>query len=159
MNNSEYQKSLAYHLREGWEIVSEIPSGAQLRKKKTLDPGSGVFIALGILTIPLFGFGLLLILIGVLNYTLFVKDKTKFISANVTFDEQEIAHSWSGNNTGAAIASLIIPGLGQFMQGRRKEGITFFLVALIAWLFLLGWILHTAACIHAAVWDPEKELH
>ena len=54
-------------------------------------------------------------------------------------------------SVGAGIASLFIPGLGQFLTGRPKAGVGYFLVAWAAWLFLLGWIVHFVAAYDAGV--------
>ncbi|MFC4727288.1 hypothetical protein [Coralloluteibacterium thermophilus] len=68
----------------------------------------------------------------------------------------------STGNVIAAICSLIIPGLGQLVQGRVLWAIAWFVLACIAgaitWLLTLsllpfGWfVVSVLACIHAAVY-------
>src|SRR5512140_1828771 len=45
---------------------------------------------------------------------------------------------FSGNPSLPAVASLIIPGLGQYLLGKRQRGIAILLAAL-AQAFLIGW--------------------
>lgn len=57
----------------------------------------------------------------------------------------------------AAIASAIIPGLGQLAQGRLGAAIFFFVIDVVLWLVCLGWIMHIWACIDAAYWEPRPD--
>lgn len=57
----------------------------------------------------------------------------------------------STGNVIAALASFIIPGLGQLLQGRVIAAIAFFLLSAL-WIIGLGWLIHIAACLEAAVW-------
>ena len=50
---------------------------------------------------------------------------------------------------GEAFASLIIPGSGQYDQGRRLLGIGFFLLAAFCWTIGLGWTIHIFAAYEA----------
>jgi TM2 domain-containing membrane protein YozV len=50
-----------------------------------------------------------------------------------------------------ALLSVFIPGLGQLLQGRIMAGITHFIVALIAWLICMGWIVHLFSGIDVLV--------
>jgi TM2 domain-containing membrane protein YozV len=52
----------------------------------------------------------------------------------------------------AAIASAFIPGLGQLLQGRIFTAILLFLVAAVAWVFMLGWLIHLLAALEAFFW-------
>jgi TM2 domain-containing membrane protein YozV len=45
-------------------------------------------------------------------------------------------------NVIAALASFLIPGLGQLLQGRLFPAILFFVFTGILWIFLLGWVIH-----------------
>ncbi len=56
----------------------------------------------------------------------------------------------SGGNVLAALASLIIPGLGQLLQGRLLMAIIHFVLAGALWFFLLGWIIHLWSILDAA---------
>ena len=42
----------------------------------------------------------------------------------------------------AAFASLVVPGLGQLLQGRLGMAIFMFGLVVFLWFFLLGWIIH-----------------
>ena len=56
----------------------------------------------------------------------------------------------STGNVIAAICSLIIPGLGQLMQGRLIIAIVQFVLATTLWFFLFGWLIHLWSIIDAA---------
>lgn len=72
----------------------------------------------------------------------------------------------SAGNVIAAIASLIIPGLGQLLQGRVLSAILWFVAGCIAfvitWLITLsllpfGWfVVSILSCISAALFDPRR---
>ena len=62
----------------------------------------------------------------------------------------------STGNVVAAIASFIIPGLGQLAQGRIFAAIFMFVLSGAIWLVsfgTLGWVGHVVAALHAAVYD------
>lgn len=59
------------------------------------------------------------------------------------------------SNTGPAIASLFLPGLGQLLQGRGGTGALFLLGSVVLWPFYLGWVLHLVATVNAAVFNPN----
>ncbi|HKM57256.1 MAG TPA: hypothetical protein VJX28_00830 [Chthoniobacterales bacterium] len=61
----------------------------------------------------------------------------------------------SGGNVVAAIASLLVPGLGQLAQGRIFSAFLMFIVSGILWIVtfgLLGWLGHILAALDAALW-------
>jgi TM2 domain-containing membrane protein YozV len=61
----------------------------------------------------------------------------------------------SGGNVVAAIASLLVPGLGQLAQGRIFSAFLMFIVSGILWVVtfgLLGWLGHILAALDAALW-------
>jgi len=62
----------------------------------------------------------------------------------------------SAGNVISALASLLIAGLGQLLQGRLLRAILFFVLAAALWLLGLGWIVHLWACLDAALWKPRK---
>jgi TM2 domain-containing membrane protein YozV len=62
----------------------------------------------------------------------------------------------SGGNVLAALASLFIPGLGQLLQGRLFMAILQFVLAVILWFFLLGWIIHLWSILDAARFKPKS---
>jgi hypothetical protein len=61
----------------------------------------------------------------------------------------------SGGNVIAALASLIVPGLGQLAQGRIFAALLQLVVSGILWVLsfgLLGWFGHILAALDAAFW-------
>jgi hypothetical protein len=67
-------------LQQGWIVVSDGPSGAQLSKKKTMRGADKVCLVLGIFGLLLYGLGIILIAIAVLDYAFFTKEQTAFLS-------------------------------------------------------------------------------
>ena len=66
-----------------------------------------------------------------------------------------MAGQGSSGNVLAAIASFLIPGLGQLVQGRLLRALLMLMLAGFLWLVWLGfggWIGHLVACYDAAVW-------
>lgn len=64
----------------------------------------------------------------------------------------------STGNVVAAIASFIIPGLGQLAQGRLFAAVFMFLLSGAIWLVSfgnLGWVGHVIAALHAAVYRGD----
>ncbi len=65
----------------------------------------------------------------------------------------------SGGNVIAALASLVIPGLGQLAQGRIFSALLLFSVSGLLWILsfgLLGWLGHAIACLDAALWRGPR---
>lgn len=63
----------------------------------------------------------------------------------------------SSGNVIAGIASFIIPGLGQLVQGRIFAALFMFVLAGAIHIFtlgLLGWVGHVIAAIEAAAHNP-----
>ncbi|MFM7261394.1 MAG: hypothetical protein ACKO3W_12400 [bacterium] len=61
----------------------------------------------------------------------------------------------SAGNVIAAICSLLIPGLGQLVQGRVLAALIWFVASIVVWAVsfgLLGWVVHVLACIESARW-------
>lgn len=61
----------------------------------------------------------------------------------------------TSENRVCAVVSLVMPGLGQLIQGRMVPAAAFFLIAVVLWLFFLGWIVHIVAAVDAAGWRPR----
>jgi TM2 domain-containing membrane protein YozV len=64
----------------------------------------------------------------------------------------------STGNVVAAIASFIIPGLGQLAQGRLFAALFMFVLSGAIWVVsfgTLGWIGHVIAALHAAVYGGD----
>ena len=65
----------------------------------------------------------------------------------------------SGGNVIAALASLVVPGLGQLAQGRVLSALLMFIVSGIFWVMsfgLLGWLGHILAAVDAALWRGPR---
>ncbi|HYC34004.1 MAG TPA: DUF6677 family protein [Gemmatimonadales bacterium] len=62
----------------------------------------------------------------------------------------------STGNVIAALASVVVPGLGQLIQGRLLKAVIMFVLAGILWVFLLGWIIHLWSILDAALWKPRE---
>jgi TM2 domain-containing membrane protein YozV len=73
-----------------------------------------------------------------------------------TFSEEDnsMAGQGSAGNVIAAAASFFIPGLGQLLQGRLGMAIVQFILAIVLWIFLLGWAIHLWSIVDAALWKP-----
>ncbi len=62
----------------------------------------------------------------------------------------------SAGNVLAAFASLLVPGLGQLLQGRLAMAVFQFALAIVFWLFWLGWIIHLWSVLDAARFIPRR---
>jgi hypothetical protein len=62
----------------------------------------------------------------------------------------------SGGNVLAALASLLIPGLGQLLQGRFLISVFQFILAVWLWFFFLGWVIHIWSILDAAKWTKNN---
>ena len=65
-----------------------------------------------------------------------------------------MAGQGSGGNVLAALCSFFVPGLGQLLQGRPLIAIIQFVLAVVMWIVLLGWIIHLWSIIDAARYNP-----
>jgi TM2 domain-containing membrane protein YozV len=63
-----------------------------------------------------------------------------------------MAGQGSTGNVIAAVCSFFVPGLGQLVQGRLEMAIIQFVLAIILWIFLLGWAIHLWSIVDAALW-------
>ncbi|WP_114239520.1 hypothetical protein [Dyella sp. C9] len=52
----------------------------------------------------------------------------------------------------AAIASLLIPGLGQLLQRRPWIALVMIVLAVILWIIRMGWVIHLWSCLDAAIY-------
>jgi TM2 domain-containing membrane protein YozV len=66
-----------------------------------------------------------------------------------------MAGQGSTGNVIAAVCSFFVPGLGQLVQGRLGMAIVQFVLAIILWIFLLGWAIHLWSILDAALWKPR----
>jgi TM2 domain-containing membrane protein YozV len=65
----------------------------------------------------------------------------------------------SGGNIIAALASLVVPGLGQLAQGRILSALLVLVFAGVLWIVtfgLLGWLGHIFAALDAALWKGPR---
>ena len=67
-----------------------------------------------------------------------------------------MAGQGSGGNVLAALCSFFIPGLGQLFQGRLIIAIVQFVLAIVLWFVLMGWLIHLWSVIDAAKFSPPK---
>ena len=64
----------------------------------------------------------------------------------------------SAGNVIAALCSFFIPGLGQLLQGRWILAAFMFVMSVILWVILLGWLIHLWSIIDAALYSaPRRE--
>lgn len=70
--------------------------------------------------------------------------------------ERSTARPGGAGNVLAAVLSFFIPGLGQLCQGRAGAGLGFFVLAVLFWLVLLGWVVAIVAAVEAAVWRGQR---
>ena len=66
-----------------------------------------------------------------------------------------MAGQGSAGNVIAAICSFFVPGLGQLVQGRLGMAVVQFVLAIVLWIFLLGWAIHIWSILDAALWKPR----
>jgi len=59
----------------------------------------------------------------------------------------------SSGNVIAAVCSFFLPGLGQLCQGRLFTALVHFVLDLVLWLFLLGWLMHIWSALSAATYE------
>jgi TM2 domain-containing membrane protein YozV len=67
-----------------------------------------------------------------------------------------MAGKGSTGNVIAALASFLIPGLGQLLQGRPVMALLMVVLAAVLWFFLLGWAAHIWSALDAAVYKPPS---
>ena len=65
-----------------------------------------------------------------------------------------MAGQGSTGNVIAAVCSFFIPGLGQLVQGRLGMAVLQFVLAIVLWIFLLGWAVHLWSIVDAALYKP-----
>jgi len=65
-----------------------------------------------------------------------------------------MAGQGSTGNVIAAVCSFFVPGLGQLVQGRLGMAILQFVLAIVLWIFLLGWAIHLWSILDAALYKP-----
>ena len=76
-------------------------------------------------------------------------------SKGIIFEENMMSRGSAGNVI-AALCSFFIPGLGQLLQGRWFLAGFMFVMSVVLWVILLGWIIHLWSIIDAALYDPPE---
>lgn len=72
---------------------------------------------------------------------------------------RSMSEQGSTGNVIAALCSFFIPGLGQLLQGRVFIALIMFVLAVVLWYFILGWIIMIWAVIDAAIYKgPGSEV-
>lgn len=61
-----------------------------------------------------------------------------------------ITTKYRTGNVVAAVASFVIPGLGQLAQGRFVAGVIHFAICAALWFVLLGWVINILSALDAA---------
>ena len=61
-----------------------------------------------------------------------------------------MAGQGSAGNVLATLCSFFIPGFGQLLQARLGTAIVHFVLAIVLWFVLLGWIIHLWSILNAA---------
>jgi hypothetical protein len=77
------------------------------------------------------------------------------LSKDIIFEENMMSRGSAGNVI-AALCSFFIPGLGQLLQGRWLLAGFMFVMSVVLWVILLGWIIHLWSIIDAALYDPPE---
>lgn len=58
-------------------------------------------------------------------------------------------------NVLSACCSLLVPGLGQLIQGRPGMAVAFLLFGLALWAVCFGWVIHILAALEALIWTRK----
>lgn len=80
---SYYRGHIQHYTNQGWEVVSEGPSGAQLREPKKMRSLDRAVLVVGIPLVFLWGLGVLLIAIALIDYIFLTPQKTLFIPSDI----------------------------------------------------------------------------
>ena len=68
--------------------------------------------------------------------------------------EPDLEKAGSSGGILSGLASLVVPGLGQLLQGRVMKAGLLFVAALMMWVAYMGWVVHLFAAYDAAVRFP-----
>lgn len=66
---------------------------------------------------------------------------------------QAMAAQGTSGNVIAAVLSFFIPGLGQLCQGRPLTAAIHFVLDVLLWFILMGWIMHIWSALSAAWYE------
>lgn len=80
-NSAYYPGALKRLIENGWEMVSEGPSGAQLKKPKKMRTQTKVVLWIGVVLLVAAGLGVLFIILALLDYAM-QKDQTYFLRSD-----------------------------------------------------------------------------
>ena len=74
-----FQQQIAELVARRWEVISDGPTGAQLRAPKKMKVIDLICLIIGLPTNVFYGLGLILIGLGLIDYLIFTKAETKFL--------------------------------------------------------------------------------
>ena len=75
----EMQQQIAKLISQRWEVISDGPTGVQLRAPRKMKKLDLLCIVLGLPMVFFYGLGLILIGLGLLDYFLFTESEMKFL--------------------------------------------------------------------------------
>lgn len=81
MASAYYPGALKHLVNDGWEVVSEGPSGAQLKKPKKMKTQTKVAMLVGAVLVFAWGIGVLVILFALIDYAM-QKDESYFLDSD-----------------------------------------------------------------------------
>lgn len=73
------QQQISAYVAQRWEVISDGPSGVQLRAPKKMKMIDLICLILGLPMVFFWGLGLILIGLGLIDYFVFTKSETKFL--------------------------------------------------------------------------------
>jgi len=73
------QKQVAEYVGQHWEVISDGPSGVQLRAPKKMKVIDLICLIIGLPMLAFYGLGVFLIGLGLIDYFVFTKSETKFL--------------------------------------------------------------------------------
>jgi TM2 domain-containing membrane protein YozV len=65
-----------------------------------------------------------------------------------------MAGQGSTGNVISSLCSFFCPGLGQLVQGRPLMAVIHFVLNIVLWFILLGWVIHLWSALDAALFKP-----
>ncbi len=75
-----FQQQIAELVRENWEVISDGPTGVQLRAPKRLKVIDLICFIVGLPMIVFYGLGLILLGLGLIDYFILTKQETRFLA-------------------------------------------------------------------------------
>lgn len=75
-----FQRQIAELVRTNWEVISDGPTGVQLRAPKKIKVIDLICLIIGLPMIVYYGLGLILVGLGLVDHYVFTKQETKFLA-------------------------------------------------------------------------------